>query len=1059
MLGNLKSVSKLDSFDISFLVLTGKLRIGDSFDQAFVEVAKMNREFRKTYLWGPESNVLSSALKREWMRVVGPILIEIRDAFDLSGDVTVDAKRVKKALRKLKKIGRAFREAMSSQIETVMEIVQSRAIQHYQFQMAHSTVAKGDLTNWEKLSREITADHIEQYLERFPQEDVHEEIERMVRIVETNPKMRGIDRADLSKRIESIQSQYGDDLEGMADIEVGRLWTWTGIDLAEKNLVTEYAVVAEWDNVTCDVCRKLSGARGSVGAASQKLAGDEDTDFIVYDDIAKLDSKEIRELTVLPPFHPNCRCSVVPLWRAGGVGADITRPTPIAPQAETVWTKRQREADWSEIQNQLTKDLEGIMKPGGPKRPFSGTSAPENVKIAIENIRSELKSYEHYLSPEEKSAMNEWVNHLGGLIKEARIAGDMNIADLQELGIDSVRKMIYQEIESSRQQFTDHGVRHILGNIDTAEKMIEGIYRRRDFYVFSHEDPLLMESEWRAKLKANFVMVNHDIGYTVQTVREGGIEGVKETKFHPWASTKITDEQKSLWNEGKIFSEEEWSQMMHAISTHSSTKVDDDLFVDAIRLSDNLSLFAPEKLPAVFMEVPGGRTVLTEMHSAMVAKDEATFMKWKEVLFDKIKLSDLDDALKRDLTAAAKEITMMTPKFTTGVLAGEVSGVSSTADSIFVVSVKHNEADSFLQQMFNMGQEQVHKLLKDYGIKDFNQDTYKIGEYKGKTLLELKITDAPPIKAPELTPTQKETINFADNFADQTKSRIVRDYLNTFLGRDPTGEEIERYMTIFRDNTDIRVAQFYLNSRSQNFVDTFEIGRLRNQFELGSWRTTQGSESAYKGGRRDEWERILSNDMLQSDPAYEELQRGRNLPPDLASERPIYGYVNERVGAKSCSDHYGSVNFVLKDEVKDRCSITYGDSCELEEVKNSETQMGKVFGTLTNPPTELYKDLDAYMSRDTELTEKVKKWVVNGEKFDLSPYELLTRTMYTEAQIYGGIRLDRDVDKIEILLRGDEAEFKRMHMGVAPEQAYGFLYRAAKKYNLAVKILWLGASL
>jgi uncharacterized Fe-S cluster-containing protein len=100
----------------------------------------------------------------------------------------------------------------------------------------------------------------------------------------------------------------------------------------------------------------------------------------------------------------------------------------------------------------------------------------------------------------------------------------------------------------------------------------------------------------------------------------------------------------------------------------------------------------------------------------------------KKDLHNKIDSSDLNENLKRDLKSATNEITHLTPKFTLGVLAGSISNIKN-ADGKIEVNVKYDKYDATLQKIFDMGQQQTKKLLKDYGITEYNKTSYDLGNF------------------------------------------------------------------------------------------------------------------------------------------------------------------------------------------------------------------------------------------------------------------------------------------------------------------------------------------
>ena len=239
-------------------------------------------------------------------------------------------------------------------------------------------------------------------------------------------------------------------------------------------------------------------------------------------------------------------------------------------------------------------------------------------------------------------------------------------------------------------------------------------------------------------------MVQHDVGYTAPLVREGGFRGVMLSGKHKIFGTKIAYQQKDLWDVGKVFTRDEYSRAMKIILTHDSTSLSlVDPVAYATRVADNMALFQGEKLPGFFRYIDGGKALLVRLGAAAAKKDEVLFKQVRDLLYSKIDMANLSGQLKRDLKNGVREISMVTPKFTMGVLGGEVGEIISTATSVLSVELNFNKFDQLLQSMFDMGQAQAKKVLKDYGVTEFGKTNYMLGEFKGKSILEIVVKNAP----------------------------------------------------------------------------------------------------------------------------------------------------------------------------------------------------------------------------------------------------------------------------------------------------------------------------
>ena len=382
---------------------------------------------------------------------------------------------------------------------------------------------------------------------------------------------------------------------------------------------------------------------------------------------------------------------------------------------------------YQEIKSQMDKNLKEIRTENSKIREVSGFMDTDNARSIAANMRNELTVYTKYLAGDSVDLMHKFVSLAETTIENEDLKG-IDAKYLSDMCVDSIKKLVHQEIESNRQQFTDHGVRHIVKNILNQKDMLDLL--QSSGITVSPKDRLL----------AIFVMINHDVGYTTPVIRGGGIEGIKATKQHGVYGKKIAEEQKDLWNVDKIFSEEEYNRGLDIIETHDSVDMDTkDPVALTTRIADNLSLFQKEKLPSMFEYVEGAERLLVAMGVAAKKDEKEGFEKYRDQLYKKIDKAKFSPALKRDLKAGCKEISFLTPKFTVGVLAGEISKIGKSDKSLIQVTIKHNKFDETLQKLFDVGQQQVTKLLKDYGETDFSKTEYHLGKYGDKSILELKV--------------------------------------------------------------------------------------------------------------------------------------------------------------------------------------------------------------------------------------------------------------------------------------------------------------------------------
>jgi hypothetical protein len=155
-------------------------------------------------------------------------------------------------------------------------------------------------------------------------------------------------------------------------------------------------------------------------------------------------------------------------------------------------------------------------------------------------------------------------------------------------------------------------------------------------------------------------------------------------------------------------------------------------------------------------------------------------------------------------------------------------------------------------------------------------------------------------------------------------------------------------------------------------------GIYRSQFETG---LSNGSRTAFPGGERDAWEAKLFGG------AYHAVDV-------VATDRPRYGALDILHHADGGSPRFGSCYFVLRPEVRARCTFTWGDShLEPEHVGMADVP-APVIAALLASAAEL--STSALIHRLAALREQPR---VLGRALD----------EYIEAQVHGPIRLSRDV--------------------------------------------------
>ena len=296
---------------------------------------------------------------------------------------------------------------------------------------------------------------------------------------------------------------------------------------------------------------------------------------------------------------------------------------------------------------------------------------------------------------------------------DALAAAGVSPAMRYKMTMDAADALYVQENECMGRSLGDHGIHHIQGNIDAAVAMM-------------NEVPGTHTPEDLAKIYTSAVY--HDMGYLTSPSHSFMDEG------HPrWSQQYYDKNIRGMVEEA--LGDNDASDISHIIRTHDSTDInyEDDLVGSCVRIADNTALFQREKLPPLFRNVPGNADVLTSMAAKEISFDEG-----KKLLNDNVESTDLSAEIKSELHRAANEVSPITPKFTLGMLGGEIASYHWNVDHISV-GMRPNKKTTVWQKMIDLGQKQFSKFAKSY-----NQDpdwfrkslTFKFTNNAGRTLLE-----------------------------------------------------------------------------------------------------------------------------------------------------------------------------------------------------------------------------------------------------------------------------------------------------------------------------------
>lgn len=361
----------------------------------------------------------------------------------------------------------------------------------------------------------------------------------------------------------------------------------------------------------------------------------------------------------------------------------------------------------------------------GPKEP-----SPDFALHITNSLRSKVAELSGTLSTSEKSLLHQVIDTLQPQIKEAMAEGTVSkdktsaLSALFDHAFDSVRKQ--SEISYTR-TLGDHGFRHIMSNINRCNQIMDEL-QKNGIADITAQDRIL----------ATLTHLYHDIGFTAEKNVRGW-----DLSEHPQEGANMIKENGVYDEIVSIFGKDSADTVTDWIAHHATPEIDWDErpIMSSIALSDNLAIFAKEKMPKLFGEMPEafyGLEKIQKLKQNNAATPDVINTIIKEVKTAIWKRFKNDPVLAEQLVLAAQEINVDTPKFTLGMWAGEMEKLRMK-DRIMEIDVKSLPYEMRLQKVFDMGQNGFGKLAKTYGIIDFSKKEFKFKNKDGKIVMRARL--------------------------------------------------------------------------------------------------------------------------------------------------------------------------------------------------------------------------------------------------------------------------------------------------------------------------------
>lgn len=336
----------------------------------------------------------------------------------------------------------------------------------------------------------------------------------------------------------------------------------------------------------------------------------------------------------------------------------------------------------------------------------------QNTGDAKDDVAARMSQMKDRIGSEELGMIEQTTKNYA----DALVAAGADPASAYKLTMEATDMLAAQEIEAMGRTLGDHGIRHIQGNIGIAKAIMD-----------SAPSGLTAKD----KAVAMTAMIFHDSGYLTPPSQNFLDEG------HPRWSVQHYDKNLRGTVE-KALGDRAAGEVGHIIRTHDATDLDwtNDPVASACRVADNMALFSKEKLPATFKQVPENTQVLKDFAAKKLTVEQA-----RQKMKDNIDGSDLPSKVKERLKRGAEEVSKYTPKFTLGMLGGEIAGVAWKGDHP-TVKLRESKEVTELNKLGDFGQKQFSKWAKTYGYPEDHFKTslkFELKDPRGRTLLESEV--------------------------------------------------------------------------------------------------------------------------------------------------------------------------------------------------------------------------------------------------------------------------------------------------------------------------------
>lgn len=414
----------------------------------------------------------------------------------------------------------------------------------------------------------------------------------------------------------------------------------------------------------------------------------------------------------------------------------------------------------------------------------------KNVKPEIDRL---FNNKEKRKNPIKHAIITLQKNRYIDLLKQALEEGDLNkeltLSQIQLLVERNIHTLAYQDFVATENTLGDHGLRHLVEhNIRVAEQVLD---LARSHFSLQYQVKAI------DYLIAHQIMVDHDMGYATEAVRDGVNADATKGKDsgHNVLAAKIIRERTQGGTDplSQVFGADGIARIHQGVLTHDSSSVDltqsSSLAVEsAIHLADNTHAFET-KLPELLYSYPEAIVSLRLLKAAGETGDTQLFEEIKQNLANTIlDREDIGEDDRLSLLKAIQTLNKDSYAFTVGRIMGKNLKLSfDQKEKKIVVPVQESGPHKDIVALFDRNSyDQLAKFIADImGIKKSEALTRLDNDevnFKGDSVIiqavigeEFKDQDLSPYQkvVEELTKNDQDFVNYI--LEDKEQQNFLKD--------------------------------------------------------------------------------------------------------------------------------------------------------------------------------------------------------------------------------------------------------------------------------------------